>query len=54
MTPKVFAEIGTEGENSESCDDSNLQPETTYFYKVLSTNAGGDSESQELEVTTLA
>ena len=36
-----------------SYTDENLQPHITYFYKVIAVNAGGSTESDILEVSTL-
>jgi Fibronectin type III domain len=47
--------IGTTGMDVTSHTDSALLPETTYLYRVVATNAGGDSPpSAVVSVTTLA
>ncbi len=47
--------IGTTGMDVTAYTDSALLPETTYLYRVVATNAGGDSPpSAAVSVTTLA
>ena len=47
--------IGTTGMDVTAYTDSALLPETTYLYRVVATNAGGDSPpSAVVSVTTLA
>jgi len=46
--------IGTTGTDVTAYTDSALLPETTYLYRVVATNAGGDSPpSAVVSVTTL-
>ena len=46
--------IGTTGMDVTAYTDSALLPETTYLYRVVATNAGGDSApSAVVSVTTL-
>jgi hypothetical protein len=46
--------IGTTGMDVTAYTDSALLPETTYLYRVVATNAGGDSPpSAVVSVTTL-
>jgi hypothetical protein len=52
----TWQDIATLGANTQSASDSGpLAPSSTYFYRVLAFNAGGDSTpSNELSVTTPA
>ena len=38
-----WAQVGTTGQNVTSYADTGLSSATTYFYRVIATNAGGDS-----------
>jgi lysophospholipase L1-like esterase len=38
-----WAQVGTTGQNVTSYSDTGLTSATTYFYRVIATNAGGDS-----------
>ncbi|MCH6259122.1 hypothetical protein MLD52_21375, partial [Puniceicoccaceae bacterium K14] len=48
----TFTEVGTTGPDEVAFSDSGLDPETTYFYRVIATNGLDSDPSDELEVTT--
>ena len=51
---KNFSLIGTAAANSQFFQDSNLQPGTTYTYKVSSYNSGGETDGWISSGTTMA